>query len=163
MPSYAVLMYGCRAYRRLGPLGRDAFWAAYRSLLAQEDDRLAAPVAYSLWVDYFEDSETVAEAWGGLTSADLGPRGLERLLHASGPVPWRLKAPLYESLLPDPAWHPAIFSGLVNSRFDTYGRIDVSAASRLLDRLQLPPGTAGLAELRRALRRKNSPRRRARS
>jgi hypothetical protein len=45
LPSYAVLMYGTSAYRQFTGETRAAFWAAYRALLADPDDRLADPIA----------------------------------------------------------------------------------------------------------------------
>ena len=151
LPSYAVLMYGTRAYRAFAVETRTAFWAAYRALLADPDDRLADPIAYSLWCDYFEDPTTVHDAWRGLEPGTLPPRGLERLLDVAGPVPWALKAPVYQRLLADPAWHPAIFRSLLYSRCDGYGQIDPPQALRLLNRLRLPRETEGLAELRAGL------------
>jgi hypothetical protein len=151
MPSYVVLMYTGHVYPDLGPEARAAFWAAYRALLEEDDDRLAAPVAYSLWCNYFEDDATVDEAWGVLTEPPLGRRATERLLEAAGPVPWRLKAPLYERLLPDPSWHPHLFQSLRWSHHDVYGQIDPGPALRLLNRLRLPGTTEGLSELRQAL------------
>jgi hypothetical protein len=47
MPSYAVLMYGTRAYREFEGETRRRFWEAYRALLADADDRLADPISYS--------------------------------------------------------------------------------------------------------------------
>jgi hypothetical protein len=152
VPSYAVLTHAGDAYRDLEPDARAAFWAAYRALLDDPDDRLADPVAYSLWCDYFEAPEYVEAAWTALTGdPGLGRRGTERLLGVAGPVPWALKAPLYERLFPDPDWHRWLFESLAASRFDVYGQVEPGQALRLLDRLRLRADTPGLAELRRAL------------
>jgi len=81
MPSYAVLMHARHVYEDFGPEARAAFWAAYRALLDEEDDRLAAPVAYSLRCGYLDDDATADEAWAALTEPGaLGRRGTERLL-----------------------------------------------------------------------------------
>jgi hypothetical protein len=148
LPSYAVLLYSTGAYRGFAGEIRARFWSAFRALLADADDRLAAPVAYALWCDYFEDAATVQDAWRGIDPATLAGRALERLLDVAGPVPWALKAPLYERLLPDAAWHRAIFRSLLFSRFDAYGQIDAPEALALLNRLRLPGATPGLGELR---------------
>lgn len=140
LPSYAVLMWGTSAYRGFGREARTAFWASYRELLCDADDRLADPVAYSLWCDYFEDARTVDEAWRGLDPDTLPDRGLERLLDMSGPVPWALKERLYRRLVRKARWHPAIFRSLLYSRHDVYGQIDSAKALSLLDRLSLPSG-----------------------
>jgi hypothetical protein len=155
LPSYAVLMYGTSAYREFSGETRTAFWVAYRVLLADPDARLADPIAYSLWCDYFEDPKTVHEAWCGVDPSTLPRRGLERLLDVAGPVPWTLKAPLYQRLLPDLSRHQAIFRSLLSSRFDVYGRIDATQALRLLNQLRLTRDTAGLAELRARLEAEN--------
>jgi hypothetical protein len=163
LPSYDVLMYGTWAYREFTGETWTAFWAAYRALLADPDARLAAPVAYSLWCDYFEDPETVHDAWQGVDPGTLPRRGLGRLLEVAGPVPWALKAPVYQRLLPESSWHPAIFRSLLYSRFDVYGQIDATQALRLLNQLRLTreaggpprpgddPVRRGLAELRARL------------
>jgi hypothetical protein len=139
MPSYRCLSELKMCYSDLDDGLRSKLWEAYRALLAEADDRLADPVAYSLWVDFFEDPRT--EAWAEMTASDLGRKGLERLLDASGPVPYELKEPLYERLAADPAWHAAVFRGLLYSYFDYYGKIDRAKAARLLEQLQLAPET----------------------
>jgi hypothetical protein len=73
---------------------------------------------------------------------------LERLLDVAGPVPWTLKAALYQRLLPDPAWHRANFRSLLVSRFAAYGQIDAPSALTLLNQLRLTHDTQGLANLR---------------
>jgi hypothetical protein len=125
-------------------------WREYRDLLATDDDRLADPVAYSLWVDFFEDPETVGEAWRELT-LDEDERRLTRLLSVSGPVPWSLKAPLFERLAPDRRWHEPIVRALGGVAFDVYGDIDEHSAANLLSQLDPPPDLPGLADLRRRL------------
>jgi hypothetical protein len=151
MPSYTVLMYTSGVYSELGDEARSELWAAFRTLLDEPDDRLAAPLAYSLWCNYFEDEARVEEAWAALTEPALGRQATERLLDVAGPVPWRLKAPLYERLAADPSWHQRLFRSLRWSQLDLYGQIEPGEALRLLNRLRLPAATDGLAELRLAL------------
>lgn len=132
---------------------RRGFWAEYRRLISDEDDRLADPITYALWCGYFEDSATVEEAWCELAQpALLTTRGLERLLDRAGPVPYRLKAPLYEQLVADRRWHTAIFRSLLYSGFDFFGDLDPKAARLLLGRLELADTTEGLTALKRKLR-----------
>ena len=106
-----------------------------------------------LWVDFFEDQSTVKEAWREMTRPDTAPseRRLERLLELAGPVPWRLKEPLFEQLFPEPRWHPFILRALVGSAFDVCGDCKPRAAERWLGRLQLPDDAPDLAALRRHL------------
>ena len=151
MPAYAVLMYPAAYYGDLTEGERDELWTSYRELLSHEDDRLADPVAYSLWCDYFESRNTVDEAWRELSPTALSPRGIERLLIHSGPVPYRLKASLYAHLLPNPRWHYFIFRSLLHSAFNLHGDLDKSVAQDLLYRLQLDPATEHLDKLRERL------------
>jgi hypothetical protein len=153
MPSYGLLMYiKVEHFFEWNANARELFWNEYRQLLSAEHDELADPVGYSLWADYFEDPRTVEEAWRQLArSADLSERGLERLLTLSGPVPFGLKAKLYDEVLPHRRWHPFIFRSLLGSAFDYFGQIDHEAARRVLEGLALPESTEGLRELRAVL------------
>jgi hypothetical protein len=152
MPCYANLMYIQHQHNDWDENARRLFWNEYRSLLSDLDDRLAEPVAYSLWCDYFEDPKIVEEAWQEIARpTELGERGIERLLDAAGPVPFRLKVSLYERLATDRRWHLPIFRSLLHSGFDYYGDLDVPATRDLLPRLNVPSGTPGLDDLRRRL------------
>jgi hypothetical protein len=83
MPCYANLMYIQHHHNDWNDDARRLFWNEYRSLVGDPDDRLADPVAYSLWCDYFEDPEIVEEAWQEIARrAELSERGLQRVLDA---------------------------------------------------------------------------------
>jgi hypothetical protein len=121
--------------------------SAWRS--RPSSDRLADPIAYSLWCDYFEDPASVEEAWTAVAAPGaVSARGLQRVLNVSGPVPYDLKVPIYERLVGSTHWHPFIFRSLLYSAFDVYGQIDARAARKLLDKLSLSKTTEGLNELR---------------
>jgi hypothetical protein len=153
MPSYGHLMYAKHHYLSWDRPVRDLFWDEYRRLLGDEDDRLADPVAYSLWCDFFEDSAAVEETWHAVSrTGDLNERALQRMLAVAGPVPYRLKAPLYGLLVTNERWHLPLFRSLLASAFDVYGSVEEQAARLLLARLALPDTTPGLAELRQKLR-----------
>jgi hypothetical protein len=136
MPCYANVMY-------LGFADHDtAFWEQLVRLLDEPDDRLANPVLYWLWCGPFESAES-AGTWTRL-SAGADDRRLMRLLDVSGPVPWRVKAPVIERYVgrrPDVALH-----ALESAAYDVYGDLDTAAARRLLDRLPSTPGTTDLRE-----------------
>lgn len=140
MPCYANTMPLKSFYERFGPLEREQLWNAYRSALASEHGQLAEPIAYSLWVDFFEDQQTVNDAWSQTTRRDAEPwaRRVGRVLGVAGPVPWGLKAVLFEQLIGDVAWHPRIYDALKGSAFDYYGQVDPSARD-WLERLELAP------------------------
>lgn len=123
MPSYATLMYMKDRYNDLPGELREKLWTAFRAALESDDRRVADPVTYILWVDFFEDLDTVEEAWSEMARRDLPswePR-LRRVLEAAGPVPWPQKEPVFEELAPDTSWHPHILRALVGSAFDVYG------------------------------------------
>ena len=129
MPCYANLMYVGRW--GLGP----GFWAELRALLDHADPRLANPAVYWLWCGPFEssDAETVT-AWHE-TTAEANDLRLRRVLSASGPVPWQLKAPLLENLTATPEWHPAVRHAIQAAATDHFGVVDEPAARRLLGHL----------------------------
>lgn len=154
MPCYANLMYigvGLSDGSR-GEPAKALFWREYRDLVSDPDDRLADPVSYSLWCDYYEDPDDVREAWSETAlHPETSQRGLERILNNSGPVPFPFKASLYEQLIAEPRWHYFIYLSLLHSRFDYFGKIDLEAARHFLSRLQLPADTEDLDVLTQGL------------
>ena len=115
-----------------------ALWKEMRALLQDADERLSRPVEYVLWADWFEDPETVDEAWGELVEqTNLNEVGMQRLLVASGPVPYERKAELYARLR-EPRWHPWIFESLRRSCGDYFGKTDHVAALGETEKLELP-------------------------
>jgi hypothetical protein len=153
MPCYATLMYMKVHFADLPDELRQKLWTAYRAALASDDPRVADPVSYVLWVDFFEDPSTVDEAWRETARWDLPPwhRRLRRVLDVAGPVPWPHKEALFEHLVGDPSWHAPIARALIGSAFDVYGHLDAAAARRWLDRLQLRDDVTGVPELRQKL------------
>ncbi|MEU7728525.1 hypothetical protein AB0B78_25315 [Streptomyces sp. NPDC040724] len=134
-------------------------WNGYRS-------RLAAPAAceaivYSLRVDWFEDRDTAETAFTEVLGRDItrlwpdAPEPLlrraRRVLESSGPVPWQVKAPVYQASARVPALHEAVFRGILHSHHDVYGDLHPVRARAVLDRLDLPEDTEHLAGLRSAL------------
>ena len=152
MPCYGNTMYVGHFFCDFAPAERERFWAFYREMLDSEEDQLADPIGYSLWVDYFENPETVEEAWREITRRDVDPweRRVGRVLDQAGPVPWPLKEALFAELVADRAWDRHIFEAVKGGVVDVYGRSD-RCALEWLDRLRLPPDTPDLAELRKEL------------
>ena len=149
MPCYANTMPLKDFYGEFELSERNRMWQAYRDALDSEDDRLADPIAYSLWVDFFEDQQTVDDAWHETTRRDGASwnRRLARVLRVAGPVPWKLKAALFDLLISDVAWHAHLFEAIKGSAFDAYGQIEPEA-SDWLQRLELGPDIADLAAVR---------------
>jgi hypothetical protein len=135
MPCYANLMYWPE--REFDEDARTRMWAEYRRALSDPSDRIAEPVAYSLWVDYFEDVARVERAWTEVAGLDEPRRPrLQRVISGSGPVPWELKAPVYEFLAAEGGWEDALLDGLYGSVIDIYGSLEREPALRLLQRLR---------------------------
>ncbi len=137
MPCYAHLMYLKGWYRDFDGTLRATVWDTYRCALAGDVAALAGPVSYSLWVDFFEDPATVAEAWREIVRPDRPARGarLRRALEIAGPVPWPLKVELFEELSGEPAWHGSIRDAITASENDVFGQIDRRDAARWLRRV----------------------------
>jgi hypothetical protein len=152
MPSYVHLMYIRNVLAQLDRADRGMLWDAYRGWLDRDDDRLADPVAYSLVKDYFPHAQLVFEVWPALTALERPRvRRLKRLLPISGPVPYQLKAELYETLMVDTRWHPLILASLLHSRTSSNGHIDLPAARDLLAGLHLTDASIDLEPTRRLL------------
>lgn len=136
MPSYALLIASPAQYADDSPAALALFQSKCREMLGADDDALADPIGYWLWCGPFEDGKEVVESWWHVLTSDEGPpRLFERLLEISGPVPWPLKAELYERLFPDQRWHPFIRRSLEASQGDLYGNYDIEAATEWYDRL----------------------------
>jgi hypothetical protein len=150
MPCYGLLMFLNLNHKTFPAQATNLLWSKYRQYLA-EDGVLADCVEYSLWCDFFEDPETVDEAWRALT-CDLSSESLvRRVLRSSGPVPFEAKQKVYRQLLPDKHRHEWIFRSLLHSRFDVYGKIDSRRARTILDELELSSDTPHLVLLRDTL------------
>ena len=150
-PSYGILMYVSFEYLDAPVELRSAILERFRGYLEGENERWAEEVLYALWCDFFEDRRTVEEVWNRLATPGAHPIVLQRLLPAAGPVPWRFKMPLLETLAQAPRWHGSIFECLLHSRFDVFGDLDPQEARRLLGRLELDPDLENLDRLRAAL------------
>ena len=137
MPCYANLMYW--RYSDFDEETRKQMWAVYRELVGDPNAAVAEPIAYSLWVDYFEDAARVERAWSEMSAPQEPLRlRLERVLAASGPVPWALKARLYESLAAEGGWDNAVVAGVYGSCIDIYGSLERVDALRIIRRLRQP-------------------------
>ncbi|HJP89897.1 MAG TPA: hypothetical protein VJ850_12750 [Candidatus Limnocylindrales bacterium] len=135
IPSYGCLMYW--RDETFDPPTMGAMWEAFRSFLDDPREAVADAAEYRLWVDYFEDPNTVEAAWREMTRG--GPvrgRRFERLMQSSGPVPWKLKARVYAELADAGGWDEWLLGGLYGSCIDVYGQLERVPAVRLLARLR---------------------------
>lgn len=129
MPCYANTMALKWHVADLEPADRERLYAAFRDALDDGDERLADTVAYSLWVDFFEDQTTVTAAWDALILGAPDGR-IARLLSISGPVPWALKAPWFGWL--GRRWRNQVAAAIRSARTEYYGQVDERDAARFL-------------------------------
>lgn len=119
---------------------KNLIWKKFMDYLGSEP-YYADPVAYVLWVEFFEDKSTAQETWKGLMNYKSNKKALLRLIESSGPVPFELKEPVYQKLLTDTKNHNAIFKSLLFSSYDIYGQIDNEKARILLSKLNVSTDT----------------------
>jgi len=138
-------------HQRYEDLPRDArfwLWARLRPHLDSEDDRVAEPLVYALWEDFFDDP-LEAEVWAAIvgTRWPLEQRLLARILRRSGPVAPGFKYPLYERLLEEQPgrWDGDIYAGLMDTFTWHTLRLDEARAESILSRLSLPDEDATTA------------------
>ncbi len=155
MPCYALLMYLKSYFDELSAQDRVVFWAWVRVQLASDDPAVGPPVAYALWCDFFEDPQTVEEAWGELVAPLPSDEALQTILIHSGPVPFYLKKQIYSLLIGDSKWHYYIYRSLLHSQFDIYGKLEKQEAREFLARLDLPSDTEHLGKLKMKLKQQN--------
>lgn len=135
MPCYLNVMFW--RYRDFDEPTRARMWSIYREFLDDPRDAVAEPVAYSLWVDYFEDATTVDRAWREVSGPQEPRRPrLARVVSSSGPVPWPLKESLYEQLTIEGGWDEPLLDGLYGSCIDVYGSLERKPGLRILRRLR---------------------------
>lgn len=111
-------------------------WTHFMKYLASEN-YYADPVGYVLWVEFFEDEDTVRETWQGLMNNYTEKKSLLRLLEQAGPVPFELKEIQYNSLLADKTNHELILNSLLYSAYDVYGQINKKKALKILSSLNV--------------------------
>lgn len=119
---------------------KQIIWKRFMKYLVAEN-YYADPVAYVLWVEFFEDASTVRETWQGLVNNYSNKQSLLRLLEVAGPVPFDLKEMLYNSLLKDKKIHDSIFTSLLHSAYDVFGQIDKKKTLNILAKLKVDTKT----------------------
>ena len=138
-PSFSLLaeLFDTIGHDSLSPDDSSDFCRFLGHMLDAPEAELADPAAYLLWVRFFEEEDKVDAAWTAVSGVMATDRGLERLLLTSGPVPERLKLPLFERLLPNANFHAAILKALSRGVFDTSGRIERATVESFLVRLRI--------------------------
>jgi hypothetical protein len=147
MPYYYAILHN----EIIDQKEKDIIWKQFMKYFAAEN-YYADPVGYVLWVDFFEDPQTVEETWLGLLNNYTDDKSLPRLIVHAGPVPYELKEPVYKSLLSDTKNHESIFNSLLYSAYDVYGQIDKGKAARILAQLNIDTATEYYRLLKRKLK-----------
>ena len=151
MPTYGLLSALSDQFEILGDDGQSHLFEHHRRVLGEGRPTLARPMEYALWTDYLQSPDRVDLAWSTLMTPPVEPALMTSLLVISGPVPYDLKAPIYDRLIQEPSWHHAIFLSILHSKSETYGQCDDDHAREIVKQLQLPPDTGYLDKLQRAL------------
>ena len=126
--------------KKLNSQLKEKIWTRFVHYLGDEA-YYADPVGYVLWVDFFEDSDTVQETWNGLISHNKDKKSLRKLIESAGPVSFDLKEPIYWAMMKDQKNHQAIFNSLLFSAYDLYGQIEKRKAGHILSKLKVDKGT----------------------
>ncbi|WNQ09379.1 hypothetical protein MJA45_17285 [Paenibacillus aurantius] len=152
MPTYSILHHIGLSFHDFNGEEKDYMWEKYLSYLSSEDNSLSKPVEYSLWCHFFEDQELVEDSWERIFNQPRKDRLIQRILIASGPVPYTLKNPLYSRLIKDLKWHYYIYRSLLHSAFDYFGNIEKEKALELLEQLKLSEDVKNLELLKEKLK-----------
>ncbi len=150
-PEYGVTLQLSMNFNKMSSYGKGQMWDHYKNHLKGEQTLQREQIEYSLWVDFFEDSETVNEAWGNLIGDYSNENILKRLLTISGPVPFGLKDKLYQKVIINKQWHEYILDSLVGGFFDVYGQIDFQRARIILPILKVDKTSKKYVELNKKL------------
>jgi hypothetical protein len=157
MPQYAFLLQLTFHLEEFTAQERMEVWQWAKQRLQTHPSAVSNPVGYWLWCDVFESGakpERIAIAREGFLELTKDVRletVVESVLENSGPVPFELKAKLYERLMQDKKWHPWIFESLLRSAGDVYGHLDVVAARKVVSRLEIPERAGELEAFAAAL------------
>lgn len=145
-------------FKSLDEAYQSKIWENYKRLLKFGNDKQKEQIEYSLWVDFFEDPETVDRAWGNLVESYQDIELLRQLLRISGPVPFDKKDIVYLKLIKDKQNHEYIFLSLKGSFFDVCGQINIQRARVLLPTLKVDKSSKDYIKLEDCLFKFNSKR-----
>ncbi len=149
LPVLHFPYYVAEHYAMLSPYARAIFWDFAREHLSRGAGGSSMALIQSIMLDFFAHPDLFEEAWSELTGPQASEKVIAVILAHSGPAPFELKEPLYERLIGNPAWHPAICASLLDSA--TFKHIDAHKARALVARLALPANDETLKALRQKL------------
>jgi len=132
LPSYGHFLLPVYHYMKEGKLDvkvKKKFFRNLRTIICGNyESKVKEMAEYVLWVEFFEDGDTVEESWGLLTDG-ANDGELSVLVNFAGPVPYKLKHPELVKLLSNTKYHNNIINCLAHSINDVYGKIDLKKAS----------------------------------
>ena len=111
--------------------------AKIASILDNSTPPVSLAAEYALWVDFFENQNTVSFAWSEIEKHIKTEAGHLKLLSISGPVPFPLKQRLYEHFLARPQFHGPLLRAFYASLYEVYGQADKAEIGRMLRQLQV--------------------------
>jgi hypothetical protein len=155
-PEYAICIELKMAFNEMSTKIRNILWKKYKDYLLTGTDKQKEQIKYSLWVDFFEDPETVDEAWSKIVTESSEIDILRQVLSISGPVPFDKKDKLYLKVIADKTNHKYILESLVGSFFDVFGQINFQRARILLPTLKVDRETENYNKLNECLKKFNS-------
>ncbi|SOE20143.1 hypothetical protein SAMN06298216_0643 [Spirosomataceae bacterium TFI 002] len=157
-PEYGICAELKMAYNELKPEIRDVLWSNYNQYLKIGTDKQKEQIKYSLWVDFFEDPQTVEEAWKMVIKNNFDIEVIRLILPISGPVPYSYKEELYSKLISDKRNHEFILDSLVGSLYDVFGQLDIQKGRDLLPKLEVNTFSVKYIKFKDHLNRFNSQR-----
>jgi hypothetical protein len=135
-PEYSIFSRIKWNYGDFLPSDKKLYWGSIIEFLRSGTENIKGSIEYSLYVDFFEDSNTVKEVWNLFFG--YNDENLDRsLMKVCGPVPFNLKKDLYYKYIKFKHWHDLIFESLKQSFFGPYGNLDVKNGLSILNRLKI--------------------------
>ena len=146
LPCYATWMQAFDFYvNELPEIDRPTFLKQIAAMLDEASESIATAVQYCLWVDFFENAETVSLSWQVISSHIQRPKGRRRLLQVSGPVPYGLKALFYRETSLMPGMEIPLIDAFHSCLTEVYGKVDKREMLNLLETMRVtekPPNYA---------------------
>lgn len=153
-PSYSILSRLFSFYiaaETLEQSSKSHLWLKMVSFLDRKRPHHCEAMEYVIWVDFFENQSTCAEAWSGLMTAAKDKTARDRLVVNAGPVPYHLKKQIYHMLAKKTDDHEILTQSLARSLQDVYGDLDIKDAKVLMRKISLPRKNKYLKYLRENL------------
>ncbi len=136
LPCYATWMYAFTFYtEELSEELRPKFLQEIARILDYSSDAVASAAQYALWVDFFENSETVGLSWREISGNLRTDAGRMRLLDVTGPVPYELKADFYAQMAENESMQDRLIHAFLCCLREVYGKANREHMRHLMGKL----------------------------